>query len=100
MKSLFLALFFSCLALGGAFAQTQEFRTTPRVAPQPEPQRPAIEQNSNSSIVQKFLAAPNKLQLINPLAPRQYGSGEQVVAADRRTRDERGRFWRVLSITF
>ena len=100
MKSLFLALFFSCIALGGAVAQTQEFRTTPRVAPQPEPPRAAIEQNSNSDIVRKFLGARNKLQLMNPLAPRQYGSGEQVVAADRRTRDERGRFWRVISFTF
>ena len=100
MKSLLLALFFSLITLGGAFAQTQEFRTTPRVAPEPEPPRAAIEQNSNTDIVRKFLAAPNKLQLVNPLAPRQYGSGEQVVAADRRTRDERGRFWRLLSITF
>ena len=101
MKTFFLALLFSLVVLGsGAFAQTREFRTTPRVAPQPEPPRAAIEQNSNSSIVRKFVAAPNKLQLINPLAPRRYGSGEQVVAADRRTRDERGRFWRVLSITF
>ena len=100
MRSLFLALFFSCIALGGAFAQRQEFRTTPRVAPEPEPQRPAIEQNSNSSIVQKFIAAPNKLQLINPLAPRQYGSGAQVVVADIRDRQERGRFWRFLSFSF
>jgi hypothetical protein len=101
MKSLFLALFLSCIAVvGGAFGQTQEFRTSPRVAPEVEPQRPAIEQNSNSDIVRKFLAAPNKLQLLNPLAPRRYGSGEQVVAADRRDRQERGRFWKVLSITF
>jgi hypothetical protein len=101
MKSLFLALFFSCFALaGGAFGQTQEFRTTPRVVPQPEPPRAAIEQNSNSDIARQFLAAPNKLQMINPLAPRRYGSGEQVVAADRRDRQERGRYWKVFSFTF
>jgi hypothetical protein len=102
MKSLFVALFLSFMALGsGAFAQQiREFRTTPRVVPQPEPPRAAIEQNSNSDIVRKFVAAPNKLQLLNPLAPRQYGSGEQVVAADRRDRQERGRFWRVISFAF
>jgi hypothetical protein len=101
MKSLFFALFLSFIALGsGAFAQTQEFRTTPRVAPQPEPPRAAIEQNSNSDIVRRFIAAPNKLQLLNPLAPRRYGSGEQVVAADRRDVQERGRFWRLISFAF
>lgn len=101
MKSLLVALFFSLFALSGAaFAQTQEFRTTPRVAPQPEPPRAAIEENSNSDIVRKFIVAPNKLQLLNPLAPRRYGSGEQVVAADRRDRQERGRFWRLVSFAF
>jgi|GEM_PF-1346516 len=102
MKSLLPALFLSVMALSsGALAQQiQEFRTTPRVVPQPEPPRAAIEQNSNSDIARKFIAAPNKLQLLNPLAPRRYGSGEQVVAADRRDRQERGRFWRLISFPF
>lgn len=99
MKKLFLALFFSLAALvSGAVAQ--EFRTTPRVAPEPEPARPAVEQNSNSDIVRKFRYAPNKLQLINPAAPRRYGSGEQVVVADTRDPQERPHFWRLLSFSF
>ncbi len=99
MKSFFLALIFSTLTfVGGAFAQ--EFRTTPRVAPQVEPARPAVEQNSNSDMVRKFQYAPNKLQLLSPLAPRRYGSGEQVVAADPNDARERGRFWRLFSLTF
>src|SRR5947209_5226051 len=99
MKSLLLALFLSLAALVGG-ASAQEFRTTPRVAPEPEPQRPAVEQNSNSDIVHKFVAAPNKAQLVNPFAPRRYGSGAQVVAADPRDPQQRARFWRLLSISF
>ena len=99
MKSLFLALFLTLAALVSG-ASAQEFRTTPRVAPQPEPSRPAVEQNSNTDIVRKFIYAPNKLQLINPLAPQRYGSGEQVVSADPNDPRERGRFWRLLSIAF
>jgi hypothetical protein len=83
-----------------AAALAQQFRTSPRVAPQPEPPRPLVEQNSNSSWFKKFQAAPNKLQLINPAAPRQYGSGEQVVVADTQDPKERPKFLRLFSIAF
>jgi hypothetical protein len=86
------------ITAGAAFAQ--EFTTSPRVAPQPQPPRPLVEQNSNSSWFKKFQAAPNKLQLLNPAAPRQYGSGEQVVVADPHDPKERPRFVRLFSITF
>jgi len=99
MKTLFFVLFLALTALAGS-ASAQEFRTTPRVAPQPEPSRPAVEQDSTTDIVRKFYRAPNKLQLINPLAPQRYGSGAQVVSADPNDPRERGRFWRLLSIPF
>lgn len=83
-----------------AAASAQEFTTSPRVAPQPEPPRPPIEQNSNSSWFKKFQAAKNKFQLLNPAAPRQYGSGEQVVIADNQDVKERPKFLRIFSITF
>jgi hypothetical protein len=81
-------------------ALAQEFTTTPRVVPQPEPPRPPVEQNSNSSWFKKFVAAPNKLQLVNPWAPRQYGSGEQVVVADPQDPKQRPHFVRLFSIEF
>ena len=87
-------------AMAAGVGLAQEFTTTPRVAPQPEPPRPPIEQNSNSSWFKKFMAAPNKLQLLNPGAPQQYGSGEQVVVTDPRDPKERPRFVRLFSITF
>jgi acyl-CoA thioesterase len=83
-----------------AAASAQEFTTTPRVAPQPEPARPLIEQNSNSSWFKKFQAAKNKFQLLNPAAPREYGSGEQVVVADNQDPRERPKFLRLFSIAF
>jgi hypothetical protein len=86
------------LTAGGAL--DQEFTTTPRVAPEPEPARPMVEQNSNSSWFKKFQAAPNKLQLLNPNAPRQYGSGEQVVVADPQDPKERPKYIRLFSIAF
>ena len=88
------------LAMTAGAGLAQEFTTTPRLAPQPEPPRPPIEQNSNSSWFKKFVAAPNKLQLLNPAAPQQYGSGEQVVVTDPRDPKERPRFFRLFSITF
>lgn len=86
------------MTAGGAMAQ--EFTTSPRVAPQPEPARPPVEQNSDSSWFKKFVAAPNKLQLINPFAPRQYGSGEQVVVANPQDPKERPYALRLFSIAF
>jgi len=71
-----------------------------RVAPQPEPARPPVEQNSTSSWYKKFVAAQNKLQLVNPFAPRQYGSGEQVVVADPQDPQERPHALRLFSIAF
>ena len=86
-------------AMTAGVALAQEFTSRPRVAPEPE-QRPPVEQNSNSSWYKKFMAAPNKLQLISPFAPRQYGSGEQVVVADPADPKERPHALRLFSIAF
>jgi hypothetical protein len=99
MKKLLIVISAS-FSITAAAALAQEFTTTPRVAPQPEPPRPPVEQNSNSSWFKKFQAAPNKLQLLNPNAPRQYGSGEQVVVADTQDPKERPKFLRLFSIVF
>jgi hypothetical protein len=99
MKKLLIVISASFSLTAGA-ALGQEFTTTPRVAPQPEPPRPPVEQNSNSSWFKKFQAAPNKLQLLNPNAPRQYGSGEQVVVADNQDPKERPKLLRLFSIVF
>jgi hypothetical protein len=86
------------MTAGVAFAQ--EFTTRPRVIPVPQPTRPAVEQNSNSSWFKKFMAAPNKLQLLSPFAPQQYGSGEQVVVADPQDPKERPHAVRLISFEF
>ena len=99
MKKFLVVISVSFSITAGA-ALAQEFTTTPRVSPRPEPPRPLIEQNSNSSWFKKFQAAPNKLQLLNPAAPRQYGSGEQVVVADTQDPKERPKFLRLFSLTF
>jgi hypothetical protein len=99
MKKFLIVISASFFITAGAVS-AQQFTTTPRVAPQPVPPRPFVEQNSNSSWFKKFQAAPNKLQLLNPAAPRQYGSGEQVVVASIQDPQERPRFLRLLSITF
>jgi hypothetical protein len=96
-----LKLLVFALALSGGVAVAQEFSTTPRrVAPQPEPPRAPVEQGSNSDIVTKFRRARNKLQLVNPLAPPEYGSGQQVLVADVQDPRERPKFWRLFSINF
>jgi hypothetical protein len=87
------------LAMTAGVALAQEFTARPRVAPEPE-QRPPVEQNSTSSWYRKFVAAQNKLQLISPFAPRQYGSGEQVVVADPQDPKERPHGLRLFSIAF
>src|ERR1700723_3315814 len=86
-------------AMTAGIAMAQQFTARPRVAPEPE-QRPPVEENSTSSWYKKFVAAPNKLQLINPFAPRQYGSGEQVVVADPLDPKERPHALRLFSIIF
>ena len=96
----FLIAVCAILTMTAGVGLAQEFTTTPRVAPQPEPPRPPVEQNSNSSWFKKFQAAPNKLQLLNPNAPRQYGSGEQVVVADNQDPKERPKLLRLFSIVF
>jgi hypothetical protein len=94
------------LMICGAFAiwttaaMAQEFRTTPRVVPEPIPPRPPAEQNSNSDWYKKFRAARNKVQLINPAAPREYGSGEQVVGADPLDPKERPKYLKLFSFAF
>jgi hypothetical protein len=96
----FLIAVWAMLTITAGAGLAQEFTTTPRVAPQPEPPRPPVEQNSSSSWFKKFMAAPNKLQLINPAAPRQYGSGQQVVVANPQDPKERPHYFRLFSITF
>ncbi|MBV8533676.1 MAG: hypothetical protein JO207_07730 [Verrucomicrobia bacterium] len=96
----FLIAVCTLLAITGSAALAQEFTTTPRVTAQPQPQRPPVEQNSNSSWFKKFMEAPNKLQLLNPAAPQQYGSGEQVVVASPRDPKERPYAIRLFSIAF
>jgi len=99
MKRLLL-ISLSAVAISAGVAFGQEFRTTPRSVPQSIPTVPQIEQNSNSSILKRFWYTPNRLQLVNPFAPKQYGSGEQVLAADVQDPRERPKFWKVLSIAF
>jgi hypothetical protein len=79
-KGFLLGLVLLCVSAGGAFAQ--EFTTTPKVRPQPVPPRPAVEEGSNSSILNKVFTAPRKYQLLNPGAPESYGSGQQVILAN------------------
>jgi hypothetical protein len=95
----FLIAICGSLAMTASVTLAQEFTARPRVAPEPE-QRPPVEQNSKSSWYKKFMAAQNKLQLINPFAPRQYGSGEQVVVADPLDPQERPHALRLFSIAF
>jgi hypothetical protein len=99
-KGFLLGLILFCLSAGGAFAQTQEFTTTPKVRPQPIPPRPAIEDNSNSSILHKWFTTPKKFQLINPGAAASYGSGEQVILANPMDPRERPNVWKLFSFTF
>ena len=99
MKGLLISLCAGFTMIAGV-AMAQEFTTTRHLAPQSEPARPPVEQNSNSSCFRKFMAARNKLQLVNPLAPRQYGSGAQVVVADPQDPQERPYAVRLFSIAF
>lgn len=96
----FLIAISASFAMSASLASAQVFTAKPRVPAQPEPSRPAVEQNSNSSWYKKFVAAPNKFQLLNPLAPRTYGSGEQVVVSDPQDPKERPFAIRLFSIAF
>src|ERR1700722_2075352 len=98
MRKLLIAISAS-FAMTASVALAQEFTSRPRDAPEPE-KRPPVEQNSNSSWFRKFVAAPNKLQLVNPFAPRSYGSGEQVVVANPQDPKERTYALRLFSIAF
>jgi hypothetical protein len=98
-KGLLLGLVLFCLSAGGAFAQ--EFTATPRnVRPQPVPPRPAVEEGSNSSILNKVFTAPRKYQLLNPGAPESYGSGQQVILANPMDPREKPNVWKLFSFTF
>ena len=99
MKRFVIAICVS-FAMTAGVALAQEFTSSRRVVPQTEPARPPVEQNSNSSWFRKFMVAPNKLQLVNPLASRQYGSGAQVVVADPEDPQERPYAVRLFSIAF
>jgi hypothetical protein len=97
-KGFLLGLILLCVSAGGAFAQ--EFTTTPKVRPQPIPPRPAVEEGSNSSILNKVFTAPKKYQLLNPGAPESYGSGQQVILANPMDPKERPNVWKLFSFTF
>jgi hypothetical protein len=97
-KGFLLGLVLLCVSAGGAFAQ--EFTTTPKVRPQPVPPRPAVEEGSNSSILNKVFTAPRKYQLLNPGAPESYGSGQQVILANPMDPKERPNVWKLFSFTF
>ena len=102
-KGLLLGLVLFCLSAGGAFAQ--EFTATPRnVRPQPVPPRPAVEEGSNSSILNKVFTAPRKYQLLNPGAPESYGSGQQVILSSPldaiNNKQEKPNVWKLFSFTF
>jgi hypothetical protein len=97
-KGFLLGLILLCVSAGGAFAQ--EFTTTPKVRPQPVPPRPAVEEGSNSSILNKVFTAPRKYQLLNPGAPESYGSGQQVILANPMDPKERPNVWKLFSFTF
>jgi hypothetical protein len=102
-KGLLLGLVLFCLSAGGAFAQ--EFTATPRnVRPQPVPPRPAVEEGSNSSILNKVFTAPRKYQLLNPGAPESYGSGQQVILSNPldaiNNKQEKPNVWKLFSFTF
>ena len=97
-KGFLLGLILFCLSAGGALAQ--EFTATPRVRPQPVPPRPAVEEGSNSSILNKVFTAPKKYQLLNPGAPASYGSGQQVILANPMDPRERPNVWKLFSFTF
>jgi hypothetical protein len=99
MKTL-LILTLAAMAITGSSAFSQQFSTSPKVAPQPEPSRPAVEQNSSSSWFKKFQTSRNKFQLLNPAAPKQYGSGEQVVSADPLDPKERPKYLKLFSFAF
>jgi hypothetical protein len=90
------------LAMSGGVAMAQEFTTRPRrpIPPEVAQPRSPIEQNSNSDIVTKFRRAHNKLQLVNPFAPAEYGSGEQVLVAEAREPQPRPKFWRLIGFSF
>jgi hypothetical protein len=86
------------LAMTGGVALAQEFTKSRHIVPQLA--RPPVEQNSDFSWTGKFIAAQNKWQLVNPLAPQQYGSGAQVVVADPQDPLERPYAVRLFSIAF
>jgi hypothetical protein len=96
----FLIAVCALLAITAGGVSAQEFSTTPRRVPQPQRQRAPVEENSNKSWFSKFMAAPNMLQLLNPAAPAQYGSGQQVVVASPTDPKERPYAIRLFSISF
>jgi hypothetical protein len=99
MKNLLILTFIALTLTSGAL-YSQQFSASPKIAPQPEPPRPAVEQNSSSSWFKKFQAAHNKFQLLNPAAPKQYGGGEQVVSADPLDPKEKPKYLKLFSFAF
>jgi hypothetical protein len=90
----------AALAVTASVASAQEFTLRHRVAPRSERARPAVEDKSDSSCFTKFMTARNKWQLLNPWAPRQYGSGAQVVVADPQDPQEKPYAVRLFSLAF
>jgi hypothetical protein len=82
-------------------ALAQEFTNTRHVVPQDGTGAAACRTEFEFLLVQKkFMAAPSKVQLMNPVASRQYGSGAQVVMADPQDPQQRPYAVRLFSIAF
>lgn len=77
-KTLLTLLFLSCAA--PLFAQS--FTATIRRAPAPEETRLAPPSPSEGAL-QRAARSGNPLQVLNPLAPREYGSGRDFVTVER-----------------
>ena len=77
----FLFIFLTALAASSLYAQDFVARA-PRV-PQPEKKAPkATEQSLSEGSIQHAAHFRNPLEIVNPLAPAEYGSGRQYVYYD------------------
>jgi hypothetical protein len=93
MKSILLVL---TLASATAMAQDTITRDTYRILPSPKekealaastrvekPNEIKIGRKTFSGVAVQLIKTDNPLQLINPFAPKEYGSGEDTLVADR-----------------
>jgi hypothetical protein len=77
MKKAFLI---AVLAVAGVSLHAQDFVARPKKPPTPRPNTKGIQQQPNSGVVQKAFRSKNPLQMINPLAPKEYGDGQDSVS--------------------